>query len=171
MAFLEAQIPHPKTLADYKSTTFEFSTKGIRPIDQMEMHKHTGEMISSTLTNTAMSLSKLQVSHAKIKSQLKMEKISSLEKDNRIKSLEDFVVKIGYDLKDINATKDIIKKKNIVIAALREKLKLPAIEDPLTKDIEENETRKGDMMKLIIEQNVQIRHMEVEMEKMVKEKE
>ena len=58
MAFLEAQTPYPKIVADYKSTTFEFSTKDIHPIDQMEMHKQTGEMISSTLTNTTMSLSK-----------------------------------------------------------------------------------------------------------------
>jgi len=59
MAFLEAQIPQPKSTIDYKSNTFEFNTKDIHPIDQMEMHKQTGEMISSTLTNTAMSLSKL----------------------------------------------------------------------------------------------------------------
>jgi len=31
-----------------------------------------------------------------------MEKVSSLAKDNRIKSLEDLVIKIGYDPKDIN---------------------------------------------------------------------
>ena len=52
MAFLEAQIPQPKTTKDYKKTTFEFDTKDIHPIDQMEMHKKTGEMICSTLTNT-----------------------------------------------------------------------------------------------------------------------
>lgn len=45
------------------------------------------------------------------------------------------------------------------------------IEDPLTKEIEENEAQKADMMKLIIEQNIQIRKMEEEMEKMIKEKE
>ena len=59
MAFLEAQVTEPKGAADYKKTSFEFNAKGIHPIDQMEMHKQTGEMISSTLTNTSMSLSKL----------------------------------------------------------------------------------------------------------------
>ena len=54
MAFLETQIP-----TGYKSTTLEFNTKDIHLIDQMEMHKQTGDMISSTLTNSAMSLSKL----------------------------------------------------------------------------------------------------------------
>lgn len=58
MAFPEAQTSQPKSIVDYKSTTFEFSTKEINPIDQIEMHKQTGEMISSSLTNTTMSLSK-----------------------------------------------------------------------------------------------------------------
>jgi len=80
-----------------------------------------------------------------------MEKVSSFAKDNRIKCLEDLVVKIGYDPKDINAAEEIIKKKNLDIAALRKQLKLPATEDPLTKDIEENETQKSDMMKLVME--------------------
>lgn len=66
MAFLEAQIPQPKTTSYYNITTFEFSTKYIPPIDQMEMLKQTSEMISSTLTNTTMSFSKLQVSFANV---------------------------------------------------------------------------------------------------------
>jgi len=45
---------------------FEFDVKDIHPIDQMEMHKKIGEMISSTITNTAMSLSKLQVTLANV---------------------------------------------------------------------------------------------------------
>jgi len=67
------------------------------------------------------------------------------------------VFKIGYSPKDINVVEEIIKKKNLDIAALRKQLKLPATKDPLTKDIEENETKKANMMKLIIEQNIQIR--------------
>lgn len=66
MAFLEVQIPHPKLAVDYKKTTFEFETKDIHPIDQMEMHKQIGEMMYSTLTNTTMTVSKLQVSLSNI---------------------------------------------------------------------------------------------------------
>ena len=171
MAFLETQIPYPKTPTDYKSTIFELSIKDIHSIDQMDMHKQTGEMISSTLTNIDMSLSKLQVSYVNSQSQLKMEKVSSLAKDNRIKSLEDLVVKIGYDPKDINVAQEVIKKKNLDIPALRKQLNLPSTKDPLNKDIEENVTQKADMMKLIIYQNVQIKQMEIEMEIMIKEKE
>lgn len=65
-----------------------------------------------------------------------MEKLYSLAKDNMVKSLEDLVVKIGYDPKNINDVEDIIKKKNLDIATFRKQLKFPATEDPLTKDIE-----------------------------------
>ena len=50
-----------------------------------------------------------------------------------MKTLEDLIVKIGYDPKDCNATEEILKKKNVDIAALRKQLKLPSIEDPMTK--------------------------------------
>jgi hypothetical protein len=49
MAFLQAQVPHPKTVADYKKTSFEFDVKDVHPVDQMDMHRKTGEMIFSTL--------------------------------------------------------------------------------------------------------------------------
>jgi hypothetical protein len=62
MELLQAQVPHPKTVADYKKTAFEFDVKDVHPVDQMDMHRQTGEMIFSTLKNTSMTTSKLQVS-------------------------------------------------------------------------------------------------------------
>ena len=67
------------------------------------------------------------------------------------------VVKIGYDPSNINVAEEIIKKKNVDIATLRNQLKIPATEDPMTKEIEETESQKADMMKLIMEQNLQIK--------------
>lgn len=68
MAFLEAQTTEPKTIADYKQT---FDVKNVHPIDQLEMHKKIGEIVSSTLTNTSMSLFKMQVPLSNYQSQLK----------------------------------------------------------------------------------------------------
>jgi len=60
MAFLQARIPKPNIISHYqKKTSFEFDVKDVHPIDQIEMHKQTGQMIASTLTNTTMSLSKM----------------------------------------------------------------------------------------------------------------
>jgi hypothetical protein len=49
MAFLQAQFPHPKTVVDYKKTSFECDVKDVHPMDQMDMHGKTGETIFSTL--------------------------------------------------------------------------------------------------------------------------
>jgi hypothetical protein len=99
----------------------------------MDMHSQTGEMIFSTLTNTSMTASKLQVSLNNIQSQLNLEKISSLDKDNKIKSLEELVLKIGYDPTNVKVAEELLKKKNFDIASLRKQLKLPATEDSQAK--------------------------------------
>jgi hypothetical protein len=42
MAFLQAQVPDPKVITDYKRETFEFQTKDVHPADQMDLHRQTG---------------------------------------------------------------------------------------------------------------------------------
>lgn len=93
-------------------------------------------MISCTLTNTAMIFSKLQDTLANVQSELKMEKVFLLAKDTRIKALEDLVIKVGDDPTNINATEELVRKKNIEIASLEKQLNLPTTKDPLAKDIE-----------------------------------
>jgi hypothetical protein len=115
MEFLQAQVPHPKTVADYKNSAFEFDVKDVHLVDQMHMHRQTREMILSTLKNTSMTTSNLHVSLNNIQSQLKLEKISSLAKDNKIKSLEELVLNIGHD-KEIG---ELLEKKNVDITSLR----------------------------------------------------
>jgi hypothetical protein len=58
-----------------------------------------------------------------------MEKISSFAKDNRIKSLEELILKISYYPSNVKEAKEMIKKKNIDIESLRKQLKLPPTED------------------------------------------
>jgi len=53
MEFLQAQVPHPKIATDYKKSTFEFDVNDVHPVEQMDMHRYTGEMILYTLTNTS----------------------------------------------------------------------------------------------------------------------
>ena len=54
-----------------------------------------------------------------VQTQLKLEKISSFAKDNRIKTLEELVLEIGYDPSNVKAVKEMLKKKNANIASLR----------------------------------------------------
>jgi len=64
----------------------------------------------------------------------------------------------------------MIKNKNDDIASLRKQLKLQPTEDSHAKEIEETEGEKDEMLKLIMEKNAQLKEMEAEMEKLVKEK-
>jgi hypothetical protein len=60
---------------------------------------------------------------------LKLEKISSFAKDNRIKSLEELVLKIGYDPSNVKEVEEMLTKKNADITSLRKQLKFPPTED------------------------------------------
>lgn len=72
MAFLQAQIPFPKSPSDYKKIAFSFFTSQIHPIDQMDMHKQTGEMMFFTMTTATMSLSKLTTALSNVQSQIEL---------------------------------------------------------------------------------------------------
>ena len=80
-------------------------------MDQIELHKKTGEMVYSTLTDKAMLAHKLQNYLDNTTAQLNLEKASSLTEDNRIKSLEEIIIELGHDPKDAKGIKALIKKK------------------------------------------------------------
>jgi hypothetical protein len=100
-----------------------------------------------------------------------LENKSSFVKDNKIKTLEELVLKIGYDPSNVKAIEEMLKNKNVDIASLRKQLKLPPTKDAQTKEIAETEVEKDEMLKLIMEQNAQLKEMEAELEILVKEKE
>jgi hypothetical protein len=129
MEFLQEQVPDPKVITNYKRETFEFHTKDMHLVDQMDLHRQMGEMVFSTLAHASTTTSRLQVSLNNVQTQLKLEKISSFSKDNRIKMLEELVLKIGYDPSNVKAVEEMIKKKNSNTASLRKQLKLPPIVD------------------------------------------
>jgi hypothetical protein len=81
-------------------------------------------MVFYTLAHASTSTYKLQVSLNNVQTKLKLEKISSFAKDNIIKTLEELVLKIGYDPANVKEAEEMIKKKNVDIASLRKKLKL-----------------------------------------------
>jgi hypothetical protein len=56
---LQAHAPQPKEIYDYKRSTFEFDVKEVHPVNQMDMHRQTREMIFSTMANTSMTAAKL----------------------------------------------------------------------------------------------------------------
>ena len=53
MTFIKPTTQQPKKASDLKKVDFEVLARDIHPIDQIELHKQTGEMIYSTLTRKA----------------------------------------------------------------------------------------------------------------------
>ena len=86
MSHFKPKVQQPQIAVDYIRTNFEVLAKDIHPLDQIELHKQTGEMIYSTLTDKAMVAHELQDSLNNTNTQLQIEKSSSQAKDNRIKS-------------------------------------------------------------------------------------
>ena len=107
--------------------------KDVHPIDQIEFHKQASEMIYSTLIGKAITAHKLQSSLDNITAQYKLEKASSHEKYNKIKSLEDLVIELGHDPNDIKAAEKLIKKNNDDIAALKKTTQISSFREPTDK--------------------------------------
>jgi hypothetical protein len=153
MAYLHALVSDLKVIFDFKRTTFEFQAKDVHPTDQMDMHKQTGEMISHTLARVATSAEKYRTALSNAQTQLKLEKMSSFTKDNKVKTLEELFLKIGYDPANVKSAEEMIRKKNADISALRKHLKFPPTEDPQTKEVAEREGEKDEMLRLLMEQS------------------
>ena len=62
MEFLQAHVPHPKEITDYKRSTIVFDTKQVHPADHMDFHRQNGEIVFSTLAHASSTEAKLQVS-------------------------------------------------------------------------------------------------------------
>ena len=65
-----------------------------------------------------------------------------MAKDNKIKSLEELVLKIGYDPTNVKASKELVKNKNVDTTSLRKQLKLPATKYSQAKEVAKTEGHK-----------------------------
>jgi len=140
--------------------------KDIHPIDQIELHKKTSEMVYSTLTSKEIMAHRLQNSLSNTTAQLQQEKASSQAKDNMIKSLEELVIDLGHDPKYVKAIEILIKKKNEDITTLTKQLMFPPLIHPQTVEVIEKRNEE-ELMDLVLKLNEQLKEIEQELEKAV----
>ena len=126
-------------------------------------------MIYSTLTDKAMTAHRLQDSLNNTNTQLQIEKASSQAKDNMIKSLEEIIIGLGHNPKDVKGIEALIKNKDDDIAALRKKLKLPDSRHPQTEEVTKKKS-KEEVMDLLLRMNERLAEIEKELEQALKEK-
>ena len=125
----------PQSTADYLRTNLEVLAKDIHPMDKIELHKQTGEMVYASLADKTLENYKLTSSLNATASQLELERASSQAKDNRIRSLEEIIVEIGHNPNDIKGIQEILKLRDADMAALRKKIKFPATIHPHTDEV------------------------------------
>lgn len=58
---------------------------------------------------------KLQQSLDNVQSELKLERVSSSPKHSKIKSFQDLLIKLGYDLSYVKVAEELIKIKSVDI--------------------------------------------------------
>ena len=136
LSHFKPTIPQPKSAADFENTRVEVMAKDIHPMDQIELHKKTGEMVYATLVDRATMAHELKESLKNTNIQLDFERMSSMAKDNRIKSLED-IIDLGHDPKDPKGVRALLKKKEDDLNALKKRLKLLPTEHPQTTELQE----------------------------------
>ena len=124
LSHFKPTIPQPKSAADFVKTRVEVMAKDIHPMDQIELHKQAGEMVYATLVERETMAHELKESLKNTNTQLDFERMSSLAKDNRIKSLEDIIIDLGHDPSDPKGVKALMKKKDDDLNALKKRLKL-----------------------------------------------
>lgn len=120
-----------------------------------------GEMIYFTMNTKSMSVQKLKNTLIHVRDQLKFENTSSYAKETRIKYLEELVTEVGYDPRNIKVAEELIKKKNVHIAALKKELKLPPTEHPQLKEVLQDSNKKDEMMSLILQLTAKVKEMEI----------
>ena len=81
--------------------------------------------------------------------------------------MEDLVIELGHDPKNIEATEQLIKKKNDDIAALKKQLKIPQLQHPRTFEVLEGQTRHEELMDLVLKLNYQLREIEKELDSLI----
>ena len=148
---------HPQSASDYLRTNLEVMAKDIHPMDKIELHKQTGEMVYASLADETLENYKLKSSLNATASQLELEKASSQAKDNRIRSLEDIIIEIGHDPKDISGIQEILKLRDADMASMRKKIKIPATIHPQTDEVAQQRHEKDstDLLISIYKQLVQ----------------
>lgn len=170
MSHFMPTMMQPQSAANYIRTNLEVFAKEIHPMDQIELHKQTGEMVYATLPDKTLSTYKLQNSLNNATAQLELEKASSQAKDNMIRSLEDIIIDLGHDPSNPKAVQALMKKKEEDIAALRKMVKIPATLHPQTEGVAKKK-KDEEVMPMLLTLHNRLIETEGALEEALKQKE
>ena len=169
LSHFKPKVSQPKSAADFVRTRVEVMAKDIHPMDQIELHKQTGEMVYATLVDRASMAHEIKESLKNTNIQLDFERMSSMAKDNKIISLEDIIIDLGHDPKDPKGVRVLMKKSEDDLNALKKRLKLLPTEHPQTSELQK-EKQVDEQLDLIMQLNQKVLDLEKELEGALQDK-
>jgi hypothetical protein len=108
-----------------KRTNITFDLNALHPIDKMDLHRKTREMVNKDIITTTLGMKKLQVMKDNLTSQLKYEKLANEIKMNKIKELEQWVIDLGERSKGCNICASFNCHKGQRNSSIKEKTQNP----------------------------------------------
>ena len=76
MSNLQPKVTDPKTVSDYSKKYFEANSENIHELDQIELHRHTSEMLYSKIVDKTRSTTQLQNTIFNMQDQMRLDKAS-----------------------------------------------------------------------------------------------
>jgi hypothetical protein len=116
-----------------KVTKVSIDLNAVHPLDKMDLHRQTGEMLNRDVMIVNLGIKKLQVINEKLRNQLKNEKLANRTRKIRVEELEQWVMDLGANPQDVASVQALVKTKDTEIQALKNRLKIPGIEHVQTQ--------------------------------------
>jgi hypothetical protein len=102
-----------------KLTNISIDMNNVHPLDTFDFHKHIVEMINKDAMIANLGINKLQSIIAKIRTQLKNEKLVTRTKQIRVDDLEQWIIELGKNPKDDTSMQSLIKTKDKEIQVMK----------------------------------------------------
>jgi hypothetical protein len=169
IAVLEPTTQTSKGVINYKVAKFSYDLNQIHLVDKMELHRKTGEMVCRDVIQASLGMKKLHNMSNKIKEQLRLEKLLTRTKQMRIEELENMMLKLRDDSKDIEPMQDLINTKNTEILTLKQQLNLTNVDHVQTPELKAVQQEKDQLVNQIIQMKAQIELYEQQIEALGKE--
>jgi hypothetical protein len=111
-----------------KVTWVSSDLNAVHPLDKMDLHRKTREMLNRDVMIVNLGIKKLEVVNEKLRKQLKNEKLGNRSKQTREEELEQWVMDFGANPNDVAFVQALVKTNETKIQALKKRLKILGIE-------------------------------------------
>jgi hypothetical protein len=136
----------------------------VHPLDKMDLHRQTGEMLNKDVMITTLGIKKLQTINENIRNHLKNEKLSNITKQMRVEEMEEWIMDLGENPQDASSVQALMKTKDIEILELNKRLNIPRIDHVQTSELQEIQKGKEQQLKQMIQRGNQMEMYEKQIE-------